>query len=71
MKFYDSLTKIYKKLQDKTLSVYIESYVNEKNKYLVTTLDDHITLHIFNSRENAIKFCNDLNINILAYITHK
>lgn len=71
MNFYDTITKIYKRLQDKKLSVYIESYKNEKDKHIVTTFDDHITIHTFNTRENAVEFCKYLNINIIAYITHK
>lgn len=69
MKYYDSLTKIYKKLQEKNLAVYVET--DKSNKYHVTCKDQHLVLHSFESRQQAVDFCKYLGINIIAFVTYK
>lgn len=69
MNNYDSLTKIYKRLQDKTLSAYIET--DKSKQYHVTDKEQHISFYSCNSKENAIQFCRELNINIIGFINHK
>lgn len=65
----DSLTKIYKKLQEKNLSVYIET--DKSKKYKVTCKDHHVTIHTLDSRKQALDFCKFLGLNVIAYIIHK
>lgn len=65
----DTILKMYKKLQNKTLSVYIET--DKSKKYHVTDKDQHISLYSCNSREKAVNFCRLLDINIIAFVTHK
>lgn len=69
MKSFDDLTKIYKKIQEGNLSVYIET--DKSKRYNVTCREHHLTIHSFNSRQKAIEFCKYLNLNIIAYVTHK
>lgn len=68
MKCFDALTKIFKKLQEKNLSVYIE---NVEKKYNIVCNDQHVILHSFDTRQKAIDFCRHLNINIIGYIKYK
>lgn len=69
MKPIDSLTKIYKKIQEKNLSVYIET--DKSKTYNVTCKDHHLVIHSFTSREAAVAFCKYLGINIIAFVNHK
>jgi hypothetical protein len=64
----DILTQIYKKIQQRDLSVYIES---ENNLYNVMTKDHHTLIHTFDSKEKAIWFCRSLSLNILGFVRHK
>lgn len=65
----DPLTKIYKKLQDKNLSAYIET--DKSKRFHVTDKDHHISFYSCNSKETAIQFCKELDINIIAFVNHK
>lgn len=69
MKYYDSLTKIYKKLQEKDLSVYVET--DKSKRYYVTCKDHHLVIHTFDNRQQAVDFCKYLGLNIIAYVSHK
>lgn len=69
MKYYDALTKIYKKLQEKNLSVYVET--DNSKRYYVTCKDHHLVIHAFDDRQQAIDFCKYLGLNIIAYVSHK
>lgn len=70
MKFYnDSLTKIYKKIQEKDLNVYVET--DKSKRYNVVCKDQHMIIHTFNSRQQAVDFCKYLELNIIAYVSHK
>lgn len=64
----DILTQIYKKIQQRDLSVYIES---ENNVYNVMTKDHHTLIHTFDSKEKAIWFCRSLELNVLGFVRHK
>lgn len=64
----DVLTQIYKKIQQKDLSVYIES---ENNVYNIMTKDHHTLIHTFDSKEKAMWFCRSLDLNVLGYVRHK
>lgn len=66
---YDALTKIYKKIQEKNLSVYVET--DSSKRYYVTCKDHHLVIHTFDSRQQAIDFCKYLGLNIIAYVSHK
>jgi|688.fasta_scaffold1321353_2 hypothetical protein len=68
MKSCDILTQIYKKIQQKDLSVYIET---DNNAYNVMTKDHHTLIHTFDSKEKAVNFCRSLDLNILAYVKNK
>lgn len=68
-KKFDSITRVYKKLQEKELFVYVENFGT--NRYSITCSDHHTTLHTLNSRKEAVEFCNFLNLNIIAFVTHK
>ena len=65
----DVLTQIYKKIQQKDLSVYIES--ENANVYNVMTKDHHTLIHTFDSREKAMWFCRSLDLNVLGFVRHK
>jgi hypothetical protein len=68
MKFYDTLTQLYKNIQKKDLPVYIET--EDHKKFYVTT-QDHYFVHSFNSRKEAVDFCKFLELKIVAFVTHK
>lgn len=68
MKCFDSLTKILKKLQEGELSVYIEKVAR---RYNIVCKDQHVILHSFDTKQNAIEFCKYLNINIIGFVTYK
>lgn len=65
----DVLTQIYKKIQQKDLSVYIET--SDDKSYNVMTKDHHTLVHTFNSREKAMWFCRSLDLNVLGFVRHK
>lgn len=69
MKSYDTLTKIFKKIQEGTLSVYIET--DSTKRYNVTCKDHHMIIHTFDNRQKAVDFCKFLNFNIIAFVNHK
>lgn len=69
MKKIDALTKIYKKIQEQNLSVYVET--DNSKRYYVTCKDHHLVIHNFDTRQQAIDFCKYLGLNIIAYISHK
>lgn len=64
----DILTQIYKKIQQKDLSVYIET---ENDVYNVMSKDHHTLIHTFDSKEKAIRFCRSLDLNVLGFVRHK
>lgn len=66
---FDDLTKIFKKIQEGNLSVYIET--DKSKRYNITCKDHHLVIHSFDCRKKAIDFCNYLDINIIAFVTHK
>lgn len=65
----DPLTKIYKQLQEKNLSAYIET--DKSKRYHVTDNKHHISFYSCNSKETAIQFCKELDINIIGFVNHK
>lgn len=68
-KKFDNLTKVFKKIQEGNLSVYIET--DRSKRYNVTCKDHHVVIHSFDCRKKAIEFCNHLDINIIAFVIHK
>ena len=69
MKSFDDLTKLYKKIQDCDLPVYIES--DSDDKYFVTSKEFGRSIHVFDTRKDAVDFCKFLQLNIIAFIKHK
>jgi hypothetical protein len=65
----DSITILYKAVQQKHLPVYVETVDNKI--WHVTTKDHLLSLHNFRSRESAVEFCKYLDLKILAFVVHK
>ena len=67
MKFCDPLTQLYKLIQEKRLSVYIE----KDNKVFNILTKEHSLVHSFDYRDKDIQFCKHLDINIIGFVTQK
>lgn len=69
MKSFDDLTNLYKKIQDCDLPVYIEW--DSDDKYFVTSKEFGTSIHVFDTRKDAVDFCKFLQLNIIAFVKHK
>jgi hypothetical protein len=69
MKHIDTITLIYKSIQEKHLPVYVET--SDNKTWHVTTKDHLLSLHQFHSRQSAVEFCKYLDLKILAFVKHK